>query len=120
MSIKEIALCFIGFGTLSLLSYFYMKKRQKQWLKKGLVFLPGFILANIISYIVSKPGDSLFSSNSIMVTDQPIFIGFPFTFFEIEAWGSLGFYLFPLIVNLVLIITSGFFLLRLISGDFET
>jgi len=81
--------------------YLYTKTKKASRLAKFLFFLPGFIVANIVSLLVSRPGDRLFQSGASIITDQPILVGFPLSFYEIGAWGDNQFYLFAFVVNII-------------------
>ena len=65
-----------------------------------LVLVPGFVVANLISYIMSEPIE-------VGLTDQPILYGFPITFFQLTAWEGfkVQWLQFLLIVAVLLILS---------------
>lgn len=107
MTITEIFYCTLGFCVVSLPLYLVYRPSNER--KKGhlLIFVPGFIVANIISSHLSRAGDMLFHK-SIIAVDQPIYIGFPFSFWRVGP-RSNNILFFPLLLNIVIIALLTFF-----------
>ena len=109
MTITEVILCAVCFGGVSFLAYLYMARKNFDPRSKGLVIVPGFIAANIASLLISKPGDRLFQPRWDLLTDQPISIGFPLSFYEIGAFGDNRFHLIAFMIDIVLVAFLGAF-----------
>ncbi len=107
MSWLEIIMCFVVFVIISLLMLKFTTKALTHLYENGLIFFPGLMFANFVSYIISKPGDRLINQDHIWLrTDLPIHIGFPFSYFELGAWHA-DFSFFPFIINLLIVYIIG-------------
>lgn len=88
MTENEFLLCSIGFTITTIVTLIILKiiltitKRRNPY--PYLLLVPGFIVANLISYNVSEMVDN-------GLTDQPILYGFPITFFRLTAWEGFKF-----------------------------
>jgi hypothetical protein len=108
----EIALCLASFGLVSLLLLVKGRWKEAIKLKDELLFVPGLITANLVSLFVSRPGDFLFRSEAIPITDLPVCVGFPLSFYSIGAWGDNRLYLSTLAINIAIVAMLGLLLAR--------
>lgn len=104
MTLQELVLCFISFSVVSIFVHWYIQANNVDKPKSYLVLIPGLIVSNVVSLYISNPGDRLFQPNITTLTDLPIVVGFPFSFYEIGAFGDDQFYLWGLCVNIISII----------------
>jgi hypothetical protein len=105
MTVGELTLCLVVFGAVSLLTCHYLKRRRVGGWGARLAFFPGFIFANIASWLVSRPGDRLLQPN-VTVYDVPVIVGFPLSFYAIGPWRD-QLYLLAFIVNIAIVAVLG-------------
>jgi hypothetical protein len=116
MTIGEVLLCLVALGAVCWPIYLWIKAKSASRLGTSLMFLPGFIAANLVSLLVSRPGDSLLQSSVPALTDQPTFVGFPLSFYELGAWGDNRFHVLAFITNLAIAIVPGAILAGYLLG----
>ena len=104
MSIAEVILCVACFGAVSFLMYRYMVRKNPKFQIRGQVIVPGLIAANIVSLLVSRPGDRLFQPR-LDWTDQSIFIGFPASFYEIGAFGDNRIHIMGYVIDMIVMVS---------------
>jgi len=102
MTGNEFIWCTFGFMIATACTYFLFKRFKLIHSYKFLIFVPGFIVANIISFIVSEPLIQY-------ITDQPIIYGFPISFFQLTAWTGYQFSPLLFMLNLILLCFISFF-----------
>lgn len=106
MSVQETIVCTLLFLIGGFITYRIQARQRWTFPLNGLIFMPGLLLAQLYSFAISAPGDQFI--NRIMVTDQPIFYGFPISFFEIPAWDRPVFFISFILLTLVLTFVLGF------------
>lgn len=102
MTGNEFIWCTLGFIIATICTYLIFKRFKLTGSYRFLIFTPGFIVANIISLIISEP---LIQN----ITDQPIIYGFPISFFQLTAWTGYQFDPLLCILNLILLFFASFF-----------
>lgn len=100
MSGNEFFWCSITFIITTTVTFIVMRAAKIRNPYSFLVLAPGFIVANLISYIMSELVE-------VGLTDQPILYGFPITFFQLTVWEGfkVQWLQFLLIVAVLLILS---------------
>lgn len=106
MTLAEVILSFVSWVAISLFLLLFLRKKQRPINKIhiSIIILFGMIIANITSVLISQPGDRLLQSDQLTITDQPISIGFPLSYYEIGALGENRFFLLPFVINIAVVI----------------
>ena len=102
MTLKEIVLCLAAFCIASLPLLLLSRSKTTSKTEIALALTIGFIVANAVSFWVSKAGDKL-AGQPIPLTDLPIYFGFPLSYLKIGPWDNDMLW-FPLIANIAIVI----------------
>lgn len=100
MTGNEFIWCSLGFAIATIITYIFLKKSNLDRPYSLLIFIPGFVIANIISFVVSEPVTSF--AGVELISGLPIDFGYPFSFYYLPQWG--GFKLYPINFLLILLI----------------
>ena len=112
MTIQEFVLCLVGFIALNTVTNRYFKNRFPPKFWGAISQFPGFILATIISDIVSQPGDKLLGRIAPTITDQYRSVGFPISFYEVGGFSETTVYWPILFANCSIVVLLGILLQR--------
>lgn len=107
MSLLEAISCWVVFCAIGLILIQLVKIKRISFLRFETVFLPGFVVANVISHLLSQPGDQLVPTIGPELPDLPIFVGFPLSFYRIGPWES-QFYFLAFAANILLVVVLGY------------